>query len=266
MNKKVFFWAVISGLLALASCQKTTIDTKKQADFYSVFSREDLNGVTMSAEISLVSNGIFATLGNPSVQMSGAFKNSSGNRIQVDKFLINNINIPLWGLETSNFYSLFVDSHSEISNAVNDLYGSEVTVEVESSVLGDFSKTFYLPEKVVMNLGGISALSKSQNLSITWNADTLNTLPVALLIAYNKGKSIHIDPNMPNQDLQVIKVVPDNGAYTIPASDLQIFPVGGLVTVNVMRGIQEHTENSSGNHALINGVTYVTTIEFEVVN
>jgi len=266
MKNKVFFLA-ISVLLLMISCQKSPDKQEENNDFFSVFSRDDLSGITSSADVSIFANGIFGTIGNPSIGLSGRFKNSNGNRIQVERFRINGIDIPLSGQENSNYYDLFVPSNHELSNTINGFFGSNVTVDIQSLALGNFTKTFYLPQKVQMSIGGLSEeLPKSQNLGITWNADPQNTLPVAILVAYNKGKSRHVNPNLPNQDLQVFRIVPDNGTYTIPSSDLQIFPTGGLVTVNVIRGIQEHMENSNGNHAIINGAAYITTIEFEVVN
>jgi hypothetical protein len=224
MKNKVFFLA-ISVLLLMISCQKATDKQEESKDFFSAFSRDDLSGITSSADVSIFANGIFGTMGNPSIGLSGRFKNSNGNRIQVERFQINGIDIPLTGQENSNYYDLFVPSNHELSNTVNGLFGSNVTVDIQSMALGNFTKTFYLPQKVQMNLGGISEeLPKSQNLGITWNADPQNALPVAILVAYNKGKSRHVNPNLPDQDLQVFRIVPDNGTYTIPSSDLQIFP------------------------------------------
>lgn len=140
-------------------------------------------------------------------------------------------------------------------------YDLEAGNTINFNVVGstDFSAvantSFYVPDEIHAS---VNAMSKSQGISLTWNADGSNPNGQFFIWAYyDYGLHGNDDPanNLPSNTRDTrptfYQIVPDNGQFTIPPSALQNFPVGGRVDIIVGRGNYAYPYNSDGEALML---------------
>jgi|GEM_PF-4518972 len=269
MKNKILFSSICL-LLCIFSCKKEEESDNK--DFFSIFSNGNLNGVTPSGAVSFFTNGLYENSTRIPTTLDAHFKGDDEYRVAPEVFRINGVNIPI---TDHNLYQipdpyrrLSWEDQRRFQDTILSFFGRNTTVEVQSEIFGNFTKTFYVPKELKVSLYldiREGRIFRNRDLVVNWNADPQNPLPVAIIVHYSGVRSRRINPNLPDGDINVFRLVPDNGTYTIPASDLQILPLGGLVKVMVIRGIQEHAESSRGKHVVINAIANVSTDDYEVV-
>ncbi len=269
MKNKILFSSICL-LLCIVSCKKEEESDNK--DFFSIFSNGNLDGVTPSGAISFFANGLYENSTRIPTTLHAHFKGDDEYRVAPEVFRINGVNVPI---TDHNLYQipdpyrrLSWENDRRFQDTILSFFGRNTIVEVQSEIFGNFTKTFYVPKELKVSLYldiREGRIFRNRDLVVNWNADPQNPLPVAIIVHYNGVRSRRINPNLPDGDINVFRLVPDNGTYTIPASDLQILPLGGLVKVMVIRGIQEHAESSRGKHVVINAIANVSTDDYEVV-
>jgi hypothetical protein len=100
-----------------------------------------------------------------------------------------------------------------------------------------FTESMYMPAVVHLSApAAASVLSKTNNLTVRWNADPGNDT-VYIGFRYNGDASNFVDSTMSaSYEYSRGYLAPDNGSYTIPASALSGLPTGGYMELWVARG------------------------------
>jgi hypothetical protein len=122
-----------------------------------------------------------------------------------------------------------------------DIFGTTVKVKITGSSPADtVTRLIYMPKKVVRNVADfpLGKLDIANNLTLNWTPDPSCTWGnVAIEIFYNAAKSRFLnDPTLPASDTTFSYIVPDNGTYTIPSSDLRRLKVRSIVSISLGRG------------------------------
>lgn len=144
--------------------------------------------------------------------------------------------------QSNNFYDFsytnvnFAEGKSLLGTSIN--LGVTGSAEVES-----FSRSAYVPTQIITTNLQLpsSTVNRNQNLTLRWNPDP-NSLwgKVVIQISYYTGLSQLGNPSLPHSISPLLYTVTDNGAFTIPSTDLQSFPATSYIGISIGRG----TENN----------------------
>jgi hypothetical protein len=191
------------------------------------------------------------TVSDDSYTFNGAFYDANMNLVPGGKVTIAGVEFS----PVNNFYSL--NSYYIPGRPSKDplKYGSLESQSIGFSidptpggttarpvpVPGPTTSTFYIPKKVSMATNGTKTqvgnnffdvwtyqpLLNPKTLTITWNADPLNDKGVVIIFDYDNQISSMYYPGSPAYPVRHYKAfrVPDNGSYTLSATDLnEVFP------------------------------------------
>lgn len=100
-----------------------------------------------------------------------------------------------------------------------------------------FTNSMYVPAEIRIAVPTVStvAISKSQPLTIEWNADA-NNEAVLIIVDYMVDESLMRDSNLTTTDYRWKTITDDDGSFTVVPSDLAGLPVGGLFQIVLARG------------------------------
>ncbi len=122
------------------------------------------------------------------------------------------------------------------------LPGTYSTVTITGSNSADtVTGSFYVPHDIGLTLMGCPGLSLpgadfSVPVTITWKPDPHSAeLVVGISIVYMGGLSQQNNPALPSSIKSLDYIVPDNGSFTIPASDLDVYPVNAVLNIEIGR-------------------------------
>jgi hypothetical protein len=108
--------------------------------------------------------------------------------------------------------------------------------------IGGESVSFYSPKKMdatITNLNGNGNISKANGIDIEWTTDiAIQNNPVVVVVEYNPLASVN-QASLTNDTSLIAKrfdATEIDGAIFIAGKDLDDFPVGGTLTVNIGRG------------------------------
>lgn len=160
----------------------------------------------------------------------------NGTNLNAGQISVNGTNI---SINSSGIYDFeFADSNftsgkSLIGNSIN--ISNSGTNEVEARNI-----TVYVPTTMYSYSGGLyfpsGSISRTTSIPLKWRPDPGNVFgEVVLQVYYYASLSKTRDANMPRQIVGLRYQIPDNGLFTIPASDLARFPVGSIVGVSIGR-------------------------------
>ncbi len=233
-----------------------------------------------STEITIISNGSAWSDELPSIDISGTFKDATGNPVDFESLTIGDVvlepafptsnpNVDVTGRFSYHFNKLQEDNETFLNMSSIFDNGNEVVIAAQSSQLGEFSTAMRFPLRMKMELNENESyrndpfvIDFSDDLIVTWNADNSSlksSNSVGVAVVYNAGFSQLDDPQMPVSLPIFSEIVADNGRLVIPASALAHYPNGSKVTVVVARGdFHNYTIVGTGSNVVINGVTYET--------
>jgi len=100
-------------------------------------------------------------------------------------------------------------------------------------------------------------LNRSINYPLVWNPDPTNQYQkVKIDVSYYKSVSQFNSSGMPNSITSLNYLVPDNGNFVIPQSDLSRFPVGAYLSISIARASMVTQTNN---------VVYVSIVEAHTI-
>ncbi len=91
--------------------------------------------------------------------------------------------------------------------------------------------SMYLPAEIRILSPAVKTYSRSQDLTLTWNADANNDIVMIRVRDASEPASPFVNPQY-----EWSTVVPDNGSYTVTSSILSNMPSGALAVVSLTRG------------------------------
>ncbi|HCS20120.1 MAG TPA: hypothetical protein DIW47_06080 [Bacteroidetes bacterium] len=161
-----------------------------------------------------------------------------------DTFSLNGGTVQIGSLSfgaaaVTNSYAKIIPT-VDIPNAQAN-FGINTTFQMAGNTLTGVlpcSLNMYVPEEIEITNRNCCeyGISKSSDLIITWNADASNNEGVYIVFAYDGPLSNQLNSSLSAISLKVSQWVNDNGSYTIPNGAFSSFPVGGQVTILIMRG------------------------------
>lgn len=159
----------------------------------------------------------------------------------------NNFDI---GFNTGKYFQSFgMQSHTDdatdyFAKVNHDLAaGKNITLKVNSSPIGAFEISNYLPQKLIMSkpnamnvdANTIPTINRVEGYNLMWNADPQNTKGVLIeLIWSNVNNEQNNDPTKNRQVAHYI-LAKDIGEYYLGNKDLPNLP-NGYISIKVMRG------------------------------
>ncbi len=187
------------------------------------------------------------------------FKNSRGETVYAGSAEIEG-----FGLDFHTPQNAY-ESYFEDFVVPQTIFGDSSTYLVSgSNDFPGFSHKTYFPDIMEVtspDISGDGFLSISKDVQLTWNTDPQYTGSVVIGLWYNGTLSNRVDNTLPSETKLKYIEVPDNGSYTIPASELSDFPVGGYGTIYVARGFWDDKIVSSGSteyEVILSGIAYAT--------
>lgn len=118
------------------------------------------------------------------------------------------------------------------SNTVFEIFGNTNTNVPASSL------TMYAPKEIeFLNRSCCElGISKGMDLEVEWNEDLNNNEGVLVSFIYDGPLSNSLNFGLPSNSIELRYWVNDNGSFTISKNDFSNFPVGGRVTLLILRG------------------------------
>lgn len=169
---------------------------------------------------------------------------SSGN-VNVGPITIGDINMPMG---YKNQYSIR-DADTAIVQKLNTLWGTAINWSIggnDSSGFDAFNHSMYIPVKLNVGVIGLEDsftrqvdINKRSNITVTWNADTLNKKGIAIQVLSDSrlGKDGYIDTTS-NKEWEYASntiVTEDDGSYTLKPIDFRNMPHPYTITILVAR-------------------------------
>jgi hypothetical protein len=255
MKRLILFSITIS--LGLVSCKKqeqttTPIDENSS----SVFDPMSLLGSSSTTpsygtiSLSATKYGFESSAGTiPQFNSNGDFFSTS-NRLPADRIEVGNISNGLFTLSPnlSNSLNYTYNSTQKDDQSNATLFGSTVTFSATGSTtygIPAFSQNVYNPSILSVTgtfTGGVyNAHSNSQPIVINWNSDANNPYTdIVIALQYQTGPSVRLNASNPTSVALKTYVVSDaNGTFTIPSSDLALFPQNCVMNIHIIRGNDE---------------------------
>ncbi len=191
--------------------------------------------IDQEADIFIISDQMsFSSDTSPDIRVQATFRNINNKSVYafVNSFLINDVVINPFSLGNKKYYSN--------NNIVTQVFGNTIDVEViGNSNFPTFARPAMTLPKLIKLQPLPYTLSRTQNFTLNWNADSGNSEDVLIIFWYKGEKSHDIDPSLPIEDKTVIITANDTGSYTVNSSNFSDFPINGLVDVIILRGRQE---------------------------
>ena len=165
--------------------------------------------------------------------ISGYFKNSSGNGIAVSNFTVGNLSIPL---KPNNHYSLHkgsVTPEDNISQVASSFYGQDINYLVSSVDFGNISTTLNMSTALNTSINSQTStiINKSAPLQINWQPDPYtgdgaDDELVGVVIVYHAGIPANQEQEgLPSQNITIYKQANDGaGSVTFTSQELSVFP------------------------------------------
>ena len=207
-----------------------------------------------------------------------------GEHIYVDGFILNSSGV------ASDFGTFSIDStHYITPTQVNGHYGYKLLPGTEdlsylfgnnnsyslagnagSAFPGFVNESLYFPEAIMISspsyIGGqIDTTEVNDN--ITWNADSIDSIGVSIVLSYDPIKNVANGLVLNNPD-PIIKYyhVLDNGSFQLSPTVLSNFPAGSKLDVHLARGNYKRvtaTGTSTYNIGILNYTKISTIIQIE---
>lgn len=255
MKRLILFSITIS--LGFVSCEKQeqtiiTIDENTSSDFNlkSLFGSSFFTPTYGTLSLSATKYGFESSVATiPQFNSNGDFFSTS-NRLPADRIEVGTISNGLYTLSPnlSNSLNYTYNSIQQEDQSNASLFGSTVTFSASGSTaygIPAFSQNVYNPS--ILNVtgtftGGIyNTHSNSKPIIINWNSDANNPhSDIVIALQYQTGPSVRLNASNPTSVALKTYVVSDaNGTFTIPSSDLALFPQNCVMNIHIIRGNDE---------------------------
>jgi hypothetical protein len=135
-------------------------------------------------------------------------------------------------------------------------FGSTVTFELSGNAINNiypFTYNLYVPKEIVINQPSASSsgfVSKNIDLEITWQVDPLYFDSVEIYFRYDARLSNFLDSSLSSSEINIIKIVPDNGYFILPKEEFVDFPEGGMVSLFLIRWNEESAAVGKRNYTI----------------
>ena len=225
------------GFGCFTSCHKTQIDPNKNWTWFGTTNPVVYNYVLINANqvVNKVDSNEFH------IGVAAAFLDSSNNKlIGVDNLLVNNKPI---SRNVDSTYSFDYAQEASLNEGLA-LYGTNVPITIHGVSDEDtVTTTVYLPKKIVQSLTDFpDSVGVSKSLTLKWVTDPNNRWGnVIIQVYYYEGLSHKSDSTLPAHINTLNFTVPDDGSYTIAATDLQVFPAKAYIGISIARGTQNES-------------------------
>ena len=137
----------------------------------------------------------------------------------------------------------FVSINSKNTNfqTLKNSFGESISVDINNGTLKSSNNAtvvnVYNPKLIeITNKDALYEIDKNSNITIEWDPDILNDLPISIVLVSRYLES----DGSPIQNVHLEKVVNDVGSYTINANELGIFPDKSKLNVALIRGNIEY--------------------------
>ncbi len=171
------------------------------------------------------------------ISVMGAFNNDEGKSVSAGEMQVNNRKIDLNDMKS---YQLkYADDLLEEGKA---LIGHDAEISFSGSP--EYTarrRTVYVPANIISytNYLPTAVISQSQDRSLKWTPDPNNLNgKMYIQVSWYGVYSRFDDPTLPKSIDPLVYETEDDGAFTIPAANLQRFPLNGYVNITMARGIE----------------------------
>lgn len=262
--KKILFILISIGMLV--SCTKDEVRKVNDTPESSIpaFLKSSTQDGNKDAYINIIANDYtFASVHPINITIDGYFKNDN-NLSFINSFQLENINIPTIDNEIPQYYNFLSGIHNNIVNYSNikGQMGKTANLSIDGGTnFPSFSQDIELPKIMQLINFPIQDVSKTNDLTITWEVDSEGD-QIAILLLYQKNRSIKDNPNLPNKDISIIKYVDESlGNVIFSATELSKFPTNGICTIFIGRGTRTEILKDE-KEILVNAVSYQMTDDF----
>lgn len=225
---------LLMGFGCLASCHKTEIGPNKSWTWFGNNNPVVYNYVLINA-IQVINK---SDSNEFHIGVAAAFLDSNNNKLTgVDNLIVNNKPI---NRNADSTYSFDYEKQASLNEGLA-LYGTDVPITIRGTSDNDtVTKTVYLPKKIVNDFSAYpDSIDVSKDLVLKWATDPNNHWGnVIIQIYYYEGLSHASDSTLPAHINTLNFTVPDNGLYTIKASNLDVFPFKSYIGISIARGTQ----------------------------
>lgn len=217
--KKYLILITLTSFLIFSCNNKGQI--KEDNNYSSVFDNTDTDKMTLSS----------ISISNKLTQID--LLNELNSQIKIDGKLILNPN------KGKNFKKI---NNTNIDN-LSSVYGKDVSISFDDSQQNKIDNvTMYNPELINFeNADELMHIRNDSGLTIHWNKDNNNSNPIVIVLI-DRGDGVNLN-TMKNINLK--KIVPDNGVYTISRSEMLKFSNNHLLDITISRGNQKVVNGKS---------------------
>jgi hypothetical protein len=281
MKKHFYFYLLLSGSLPLlwfSSCTKDKVpeQLEKTNDIISVLTRSSGNNIPTDGDITVVA--IDYLFGKPShldnLDITGYFKNSSGNGVPVNNFVIGNYVV---SEQQNNHYSIdkatLFSADSLLELAATSLYGQNINYTFTSSAFGNVSATQHMSAALgtIISSQSKTSIQKSSSLQVNWQTDPYtgdgqDDETVVVAIVYHAGNPVNQEQEgMPTENIIVYKQANDPaGSVVFSSGDLSVFPLNSYVNIYNGRVHQKIVTSSTGKTLAITNLVMSTSMDMKI--
>lgn len=253
MKHIILFSIIIS--LGLASCKKQEqmpTDEKNSLPVVDLM-RVILTGNTSATPTYGTTSFLATKYGfenpadtTPNFGFNGDFFSTS-TQLPADRIEVGDISNGLYSMSADPSNSLNYTYNTTQRNDPNNasLFGSTISFSASGSAtygIPSFSQKIYNPSILSVTgtfTGGIyNTHSKSQPISLNWNPDTNNPYTnIVVMLEYKGGPSVRLNASNPTSiPLKTYRISDKTGTFTIPVSDLALYPQNCVMNVFIIRG------------------------------
>jgi hypothetical protein len=178
-----------------------------------------------------------ATEPSNEISVLGAFHDGSGASTSAGDITVNSRAV---GLNGKPAYEFKYTGANQAEGKM--LIGQNIQVGLTGSPeYAARSRTVYVPANIISYTmyTPSNTIRRSVNYPLRWSPDPNNLNGKMYIQVSYYGVYSRIDnPGLPRTIDPIVYAIDDNGSFTIPAADLQRFPIGGYVTIAMARGVE----------------------------
>lgn len=218
-------------------------------------SKEKLSVSDLKSKMSLID--IYRSVTNESIDASITITNYQANFGRSDKDKVTHITTAcVSGKEICEYDRVAINdvellfgegrkTHQD-NSAFRAIFGKEAIIRLieDEDLDGRDGEDIemYIPQPLELSINEVPNLSES--FSLNWNADENNELGVYVIVQYTAFENPALSETHPDKLVNYINIE-DTGSYTFSVDDFPSIPEDALVTLKILRGAFELSEDGN---------------------
>lgn len=276
---KIITFVMLLGFLSGCTKEEVSLNTSSEEGFFpGVVSAPNFN--RDHAAINIIASNMDFSRNRPAIMAQGNFFNKSSEPVGYELLEINSLSLEPNVANSSGgvdplgrFTYQFFDEAGEMLekyNKINEVFGGEVELKLESQSFGSVTKSLKAPSLTGVDFSGNEGYNNLDSpvvfsrdgITIKWDApgagnnsrDPIDQ-QVGIAFIYHAGKTERQVTDVtgevfPSENMVYTVITPDDGEHTIDFQYISNFPSGGVHTITIGNGTTYNFEVDGNDNTI----------------